>query len=210
MSENPILTRETLLIRLRNSEDQASWKEFVDLYTPLIYRYCQKREITHSDAADISQNVMRKVAGALQNFQYDPEKGKFKAWLFTTVRHSIIDFYRLKARQPIAESTARLIQLMDCSPNQNECDTWEQDYQRQMLAWAMEKIKPEFSQRIWGVFENTALKGQRSVDVAKEVGMSENAIAVAKHRVSKRLKEKIEGVDSERWEQEMVSLNQES
>lgn len=210
MSEDPILTRETLLIRLRNSEDQASWKEFVDLYTPLIYRYCQKREIAHSDAADISQNVMRKVAGALQNFQYDPEKGKFKAWLFTTTRHSIIDFYRQKARQPIAESTARLVQLMDRSPSQNECDTWEQDYQRQMLAWAMEKIKPEFSQRIWGVFEDTALKGRRSVDVAKEVGMSENAIAVAKHRVLKRLKEKIEGVDSEQWEQEMVSLNQES
>lgn len=182
----------------------------MDLYTPLIYRYCQKRELSHSDAADISQNVMRKVAGAMQNFQYDPEKGKFKAWLFTTVRHSIIDFYRHQARQPIITNTAHLVQLMDRSPSQSDYDIWEQDYQRQMLAWALEKIKPEFSQRIWSVFEATALKGQRSVDVAEEIGMSDNAIAVAKHRVLKRLKEKIDGVDSDRWEQEKICTNQES
>ncbi len=101
MSEDPLLTRQTLLIRLRDSADDASWAEFAEIYTPLMVAYCRKRELRHADTSDIVQDVMRSVSLAMQNFEYDPDKGKFKAWLFTAVRHAVGDHFKKKARQPI-------------------------------------------------------------------------------------------------------------
>ena len=100
MVHSEILTRETLLLRLRDQGDQVAWEEFVEIYTPLLYNYCKKRELAHADASDIVQDVMRSVSLAMENFEYDPKKGKFKGWLFTAVRNAISSHFRKKSRRP--------------------------------------------------------------------------------------------------------------
>ena len=60
-----VQTRATLLLRLRDQADDDSWSEFADIYTPLIFGYCQRRELRHADIADITQEVMRSVSIAL-------------------------------------------------------------------------------------------------------------------------------------------------
>ena len=59
--------------------------------------------------------------------------------------------------------------------------------------------------RIWNAFEQTAVRGRAPAEVAEEIGMSKNAIAIAKHRVILRLREKTESVDAERWEGEVIA-----
>ena len=198
-------TRETLLLRLRDVADEDSWAEFAEIYTPLLYAYCQKREIKHADAADIVQEVMKSVAKAMQGFHYDPGKGAFKAWLFTCLRHAIGDHYRKQSRRPITAAETLLVSLIDSEPQKKEVDEWELDYQRQLLAWVIERIKPEFSERIWEVFDQTALQDRDPSEVAKSLGMSTNAVAVAKHRVVKRLRDKAHSIDAQRWEEEMIT-----
>lgn len=203
-------TRQTLLLRLRDRADDASWAEFAEIYTPLLYAYCQKREISHADSADIVQEVMRSVSLAMASFEYDPEKGKFKAWLFTAVRHAVCTHWRKQARSPLSVAETALLQALDSTPDTREEDEWERDYQRQLLAWAMEKIRPEFSERIWGVFEATALEERDAAEVAAETGMSRNAVGIAKFRVLQRLREKARCVDAEQWEREMIENGRKS
>lgn len=198
------LTRETLLLRLRRPEDSESWAEFAEIYTPLIYGYCRKREISHADTADIVQDVMRSISLAMENFEYDPARGKFKGWLFTAVRHAVGRHFRKASRRPLSIAETSILQALDERVDDSHQQEWESDYQRQLLAWALQKVKPEFNPRIWRAFEETALQERLPDEVAHELGMSKNAIAVAKSRVLQRLREKVQSVDAEQWEKEMI------
>src|SRR4051794_5735586 len=91
MAEFP-LTRASLLLRLRDSRDEAAWREFVQLYTPLVYGYARKQGLQDADAADLSQDVLGAVAGAIGRLEYDPNRGAFRNWLFTVVRRKLSDW----------------------------------------------------------------------------------------------------------------------
>jgi len=205
MSLDPLPTRETLILRLRDPEDDASWTEFAEIYTPLLYGYCKERGIQQADAADIVQDVMRSVALAMRRFEYDPKIGKFKGWLFTAVRHAIGRHFKNLNRRPLTPADSQFIEMLESTPEESEQVDWERDYQRELLKWALEKVKPEFAERIWKAFEQTALRGRDPGEVAAEIGMSKNAVAIAKFRVTRRLKEKAESVDAEKWEGEVIA-----
>lgn len=207
MSGNTTLvTRKTLLLRLKDPADQKSWLEFTEIYTPLLFRYCLKRDIRKHDAADIIQDVMRSVCLAMQGFEYDPAKGKFKAWLFTALRHAVGRHFRDRAKRPVTAGDSGFLRMIEETPDEKEIRDWDREYQREILAWAMEKVRPEFAERIWTAFEQTAIHGRRAKEVGAEIDMSDNSVNVAKSRVLKRLREKAQSVDAERWEAEMSSL----
>jgi len=202
---DPLPTRETLILRLRDPEDNASWTEFAEIYTPLLYAYCTKRGIRKVDAADIVQDVMRPVGLAMRSFEYDPEMEKFKAWLFTAIRHAIGRHFKNLKRRPLTAPDSQFIEMLESTPEESEQVDWERDYQRELLKRPLDKMKPEFADRIWNAFQQTAIHGRKPADVADEIGITKNAVAIAKFRVTKRLKEKAESVDAERWEGEVIA-----
>src|SRR5439155_20638678 len=85
-------TRASLLVRLRDPRDEQAWAQFVDLYAPLIYGYARKQGLQDADAADLSQEVFRAIAGAVGRLEYDPARGSFRNWLFTVVRHKLANW----------------------------------------------------------------------------------------------------------------------
>lgn len=198
-------TRATLLIRLRDKTDEASWGEFVEIYTPLLYAYCQKREIKPADIADIVQNVFRSISLAIKGFEYDPTKGRFKAWLFTVLRNAISTHYRKAGRAPVTTRETLLVERIEASPDGAEVADWERDYQLRLLNWGMEKVKTEVSERSWKIFTETALKERSPEEVAVELEMNKNAVTVTKYRVVQKLRQKLHSIDAERWEAEMIS-----
>src|SRR5438067_13664602 len=92
-------TRVSLLVRLRDPQDGAAWAQFVDLYAPLVFGYARKAGLQDADAADLSQDVLGAVAGAVQRLEYDPRRGAFRGWLFTIVRRRLSK-WRRAARRP--------------------------------------------------------------------------------------------------------------
>ncbi len=205
MSEASAKTSETLILRLRDPGDDSSWREFVEIYTPLLYGYCINRGLGAADSADIVQEVMRSVSLAMRSFKYDPAKGKFKGWLFTATRNSISKHFRNQSRRPVTASDTKMLHRIEQTPNADEIDEWETDYQRKLLAWAMEKVKPQFAERIWRAFELTAIEGRDPGAVAETIGMTKNAVAIAKCRVMQRLREKAGSVDADHWEGEIIA-----
>src|SRR4051794_29157890 len=93
-------TRASLLLRLRDPRDEAAWREFVGLYAPLVYGYARKQGLQDADAADLSQEVLGSVAGAVGRLDYDPAKGAFRNWLFTVVRRKLSDWRRGRKNDP--------------------------------------------------------------------------------------------------------------
>ena len=197
-------TRVTLLHRLRNHDDEKSWAEFVEIYTPLLFAYCRKREIKPQEITDIVQEVFRSVSLAMGRFQYDPNKGHFRAWLFTVLRNTIVTYFHKANRAPITSRETQLINRLE-SDEQEEATDWDHDYRLRLLNWAMKKIQPEFSERAWTIFTETALREKSPDEVAKKFGMKNNTVTVTKYRVTQRLRQVIQSVDPERWEQEMAA-----
>ena len=78
-------TRPSLLIRIRNREDQAAWVTFDHIYRPMLYRFAQSRRLGHEDAEDVVQHCMSAIQEHIGRFDYDPDRGRFKAWLRTMV-----------------------------------------------------------------------------------------------------------------------------
>ena len=60
--EEFIPTRTSLLGRLKNWDDQESWKEFFDTYWKMLYSVARRAGLSETDAQDVVQEAIVAVA----------------------------------------------------------------------------------------------------------------------------------------------------
>src|SRR2546426_1004678 len=89
-----LATRQSLLGRLTNWDDQESWRDFFETYWKLIYKVALKAGLDETAAQDIVQETMLSVAKTIKGFRYDPAIGSFKGWLLQITRRRIADYLR--------------------------------------------------------------------------------------------------------------------
>ncbi|MGO9110904.1 MAG: RNA polymerase sigma factor [Thermoguttaceae bacterium] len=186
-------TRPSLLIRIRDSQDALAWNEFVGIYGPLVYWFGRRRGLQDADAADLTQEVLRAVSCAVAQFQYDPDRGGFRRWLFTVTRNELADFVGRAHRGPVGAGDTAMKKFLEQQPVVvDEARLWDEEYQQQILDWAAERVQSEVHESTWQAFWQTAVEGQRAEEVAKRLGMSVGAVYIAKSRVIARLREHVE------------------
>jgi RNA polymerase sigma factor (sigma-70 family) len=81
-----IPTRASLLNRLKDWRDQASWQQFFDIYWKLIYGVARQAGLGDPEAQDVVQETMMAVARHMPGFKYDAVNGQFKTWLLNMTR----------------------------------------------------------------------------------------------------------------------------
>jgi RNA polymerase sigma-70 factor (ECF subfamily) len=96
---DPDSTRHSLLARIRDLKDADAWSEFVEVYTPFVYGFVQRRGLQSADASDVTQDVMRTVFLAVNGFEHEQRKGSFRSWLITIARRRLSDFLSRQNRQ---------------------------------------------------------------------------------------------------------------
>lgn len=195
MADSPN-TRPSLLVRIRDARDGQAWSQFVALYAPLVYGYARKRGLQDADAADLTQDVLRAVAGAAGRLEYDPKRGSFRGWLFTIVRNKLRDFLDARVRQAQGSGDTGAHEMLEQHAAPDE-DVWEREYQQRLFAWAADQIRGEFQDTTWQAFWQTAAEGKSAKEVAMALGMTVAAVYLAKSRVLARLKEQIQQVQDE-------------
>ena len=110
MRDSPV-TQPSLLMGLRNHSDKECWSRFVELYAPLVHRFLRKHGVQDADVADLTQQVLMSVSGAISSFEYDPSTGSFRAWLFTIVQNRLSDFWRQSSVNRGVGGTAAYLRL---------------------------------------------------------------------------------------------------
>jgi RNA polymerase sigma-70 factor (ECF subfamily) len=186
MADSPA-TRASLLVRLRNPRDGGAWAEFVDLYAPLVHRYACKHGLQDADAADLTQDILRTVAGVMPTWKYDPARGSFRGWLFTLARNRLRDHLESCQRREQGSGDTQTQERLEAQPVPEE-DWWEQEYQRQLLFQAGEQIRSAFQEKTWQAFWRTTVDGQSPSETAAELEMTVAAVYLAKSRIMARLK----------------------
>jgi RNA polymerase sigma factor (sigma-70 family) len=191
-------TRYSLVLRLRDRDDEAAWAEFIDVYEPLVYRLARAKGLQDADARDVCQEVFRAVAGAIERWDPDPAKGRFRGWLFRITRNLLVNF--LAAQQhPRGTGSTSVQDMLEAQPvvdPQAEA-AFATEFRRRAFHWAAEQVKKEFTEATWLAFWRTGVEQRPIAAVAAELGLSVGAVYIARSRVISRLRERVEHLTEE-------------
>jgi RNA polymerase sigma-70 factor (ECF subfamily) len=183
----------SLLERVR-ARDPAAWAQLVNLYGPLVYGWCRRAELQPADAADVGQEVFAAVARAIGGFRHDRPGATFRGWLYVITRNKLRD----RAAAPGAVGTGgsdaqrRLAEVHAGQPDEATepgADPEEANGRKALCRRAIECIRGEFEPRTWEAFWRVFVDGQAAADVASALGISANAVYLAKSRVLRRLRD---------------------
>src|SRR5438552_2662791 len=89
-----IPTRQSLLSRLKDWNDQESWKTFFDTYWKLIYTTALKTGLSDAEAQDVVQETLICVSNTMPDFKYRATNRSFKSWLLQLTGWRIHDHLR--------------------------------------------------------------------------------------------------------------------
>jgi RNA polymerase sigma-70 factor (ECF subfamily) len=193
-----IPTRESLLSRLKDWEDDDSWREFFGIYRKLLFSFAIKAGLSAQESEEVVQETVISVAKTIKEFQYDPERCSFKSWLRHLAQKRIADSYRKRARQPQINETARadtprtpVIERM-ADPSTPDLDAlWEEEWKREVLEAAIARVKLQVSGEQYQMFDFYVLKKMPVGKVAAALGTSAGQVYLAKHRISRLIKKEV-------------------
>ena len=183
-------TSTSLLRRLRKPNAEDAWRRFVFLYTPLIYRWARNNGFNSADSSDLVQAVFAKLLVKLPEFEYDPSR-RFRAWLITIVRNQATDYWRRAKFNTLGpEGIAEKIPDSFASEDFLE----EREYRAFLVSRARQLMETEFEPLTWQACWKYVAEGQSAADAGRELGISANAVRVAKCRVLRRLRQELAGL----------------
>jgi RNA polymerase sigma factor (sigma-70 family) len=186
----------SLLEQIRLRPDSATWQRFLDLYLPLIRRWLHHYGVPAHDADDLSQEVLAAVVRDLPAFCHDLRRGALRRWLRTITVNRLRNYWRGRDHRPAviggSSFEEALAQLED--PESRLSHFWDEEHDRHVLRRLLEMIRPDFEPVTWRAFERLVIDGLRTADVAAELGITANAVRIAKSRVLQRLRREAESL----------------
>ena len=184
MNESPE-TRLSLISRLHQSSDADAWSEFVRIYEPLILSIAQRRGLQYADAAEVTQEVLNRVALSITKWEPDPQRGSFRGWLYRVTRNLTIDYLRHHHRWRERMQIADLEEM--ATSNASESQEFRLEYERQLFNWAAGEVKSAFNPDNWQAFWMTAVENKSVEQVARSLDLPRSKVYVARSRVMARI-----------------------
>lgn len=186
-------TRPSLLLRVRNHADDAAWKEFYELYSPLLYRYARAQGLNHVDAEEIQSQCCEAIVRQIGSFEYDRTNGSFKGWLRTMVARRVID--RLRKRREHQLDSAELRQLPDEEDPAD--DVWERQWREQHLRYCVQSIRGQVHEDTWETFRLMLEEGLSVPEVCERIGATPNQVYKSRARMLAMVREKMQYLEAE-------------
>jgi RNA polymerase sigma-70 factor (ECF subfamily) len=198
----PLSTSQSLLGRLLREESPGDWERFDHLYRPLLRSWLARQFLQPADVDDLVQDVLSVVVAKLSEFHHNGRSGAFRAWLRAILVGRTRELWRRRRNRPGDFGHGGLDEVLD-QLEQAESDLarrWDEEHDRFILSQALELIRPEFTPKTWDAFRRYALDGTPPAEVAAELGLTTNAVCIARSRVMRRLREETRDLLDERPE----------
>ncbi len=190
MADTPV----SLLDRLRARPDPQSWDRLVRVYEPFLRRFLRDPAL-RGDADDLLQDILTVLVRELPTFRRR-RAGSFRAWLRTVAVNRVNDWWRKRAHRPAAaggtDAALRLAELAD--PASSLSRQWDAEHDRHVARRLLELLEPEFTPGTWAAFRRQVVDGLSASAAAAELGVSVNAVLLAKSRVLRRLRDEAAGL----------------
>jgi RNA polymerase sigma-70 factor, ECF subfamily len=193
-------TSSSLIVRVA-AHDAEAWRRLVWLYGPLVRSWIRRSRLQQADAEDVFQDVFRAVAQGIDRFKQGRPDGSFRGWLRTITRSKVIDHFRRAEKEPPAAggtSANQRLQQLSTPPDGWDApeDSEESENLRLVRLRGLELIRSEFEDRTWQMFWRVIVEGHKTREVAEDLGVSPDAVRVARWRVLRRLREELGDIET--------------
>ncbi len=179
-------TSVSLLQKLRRPSAPDAWDRLVRLYTPLLFYWARRQGLQETDAADLVQDVLVVLVRKLPEFQYQPGRS-FRGWMRTVLLNTWRDRPRRGAPAPLDSAVQPAVPA--------DVDGLEErEYRLYVLGQALRLMAADFAPATWQACWETVVCGRPAAEVAAELGLSVNAVYLAKSRVLSRLRQDLDGL----------------
>jgi len=201
---HPIATRESLLSRLKDWNDQDSWQVFFKVYWKLIYGQAVKAGLTDVEAQEVVQETLIEISHRIKTFKYDSQTGSFKGWLFRLTRWRIADQFQKRppttipleviASEDDLNGKPADVRTMHVEPS----TSWEQEWKQAIIDTAMGTLRRTVPPKHFQVFDLLVRHQQSVSTVARILKLNRGYVYLVKFRVIARLKKEIARLEKER------------
>ena len=186
----------SLLARVQQSPAESGWRELCELYEPLLRRWLRRYGLSGHEADDLVQDVLVVVTREVSRFEHNARPGAFRGWLRTILVHRLKDYWRKRDRQATpgggTQALARLQELEDDASGLSR--QWDREHDRHVLQRLLARLEPRFNAETFEAFRRVVLGREEPQHVAAELGLSPNAVYIAKSRVLRELRREVEGL----------------
>lgn len=190
-------TNETLLERVKRLDAQEAWREFYNAYWSAILRYARKLGLSDHQAEEVLQETMVALMRQLPDFDYDPQRGRFRNYLLTIVhRRSLAALRRARRAAEMTGSASPhavpVANPSDALPGESSAEdrVSQELWQEAIMEDALERManNPALADGTYAAFHAYAIEGRPAAEVAAEFGIKENALYQIKNRLMRRLR----------------------
>lgn len=178
-----MLTTQVSLLKHMRSGDQAAWERFDAIYRPLLMHYAAKRGLLSTEIEDVVQDCMRQVIEHLQS--YDPQKGRFKAWLKALVNNRITNLFNKKAARPADSGVFERPQTREPTPDDAFDELWEREHLRQ----AVRALERDADPSAFGAFQDHVIGGASVESTCQKWKITPQRLYKIKWRLTQKLRE---------------------
>ena len=194
-------TRQSLLSRLGDWEDQAGWSEFFDTYWRLIYKVARKTGLNDAQAQDVVQNTFIYLTRRMPKFRYDRARGSFKSWLRAVTSSRICVYLRKEKghgelmRDPLPDASSDDAGVSEAwaDPAADVLgEIWQREWEQNLVATAFRRLRTKVSSQQLLIFRLTSVEELPLTQVARSLGVSLPKVYLARHRVGNLFKSEVE------------------
>jgi len=200
--EQILQTRQSLISRLKDHQDDESWQDFFNTYWKLIYTFALRSGLQDAEAQDVVQETVISVAKHMPDFKYDRSRGSFKSWLLRLTSWRIADQHRKRKREaavmePVergGESTPWIAKVPDpANPGER---IWEEEWERNLTEAALQQLKTKVKPKQYQIFDFYVLKRWPVRKVTATLGVSVGQVYLVRHRLTNLLKKEIRALEN--------------
>jgi RNA polymerase sigma-70 factor, ECF subfamily len=188
-------TRGSIIVGV-SQNDPERWREFDNIYTPILFAYLRKQGLKDSDVKDVIQDVFVKLLRKIQT--YDSARCRFRTWLFKVAQHTLIDHARRRATHKKAmEGWA--VQMLKAGPSDSVKmeRQWNMIHREKILAYALKVVRARVSSKAWACFDQRLLGNRPAALIAAELKIERNAVYVHACRVMKLVRDVCDEFDED-------------
>lgn len=203
-ADEPLPTRGSLLERVKNLTDHASWSEFERNYRGLLTGVARRSGLTEQETKEVVQETFITVARKMSEFRYEPGKDSFKGWLLQILRWRIVDQVRRRAAGRSAEPESLAERLSDSAnssphaipacivdPRDEFESIWNAEWEEHILKQALARVKRQANPEQYAIYHLRHIEQRTIAEVRTALGVGAAAIYLASHRVGALVKKEL-------------------
>jgi RNA polymerase sigma-70 factor, ECF subfamily len=188
---NPTDHTSSSLLRRALAREQDAWERLVGLYSPLVHHWCRQWGIAEHEVADVTQEVFAAVVSSLGQFRPDQPGTTFRGWMRGITRHKLLHLASHRGDAAVGGTDAQVrLQQVPAPADEVELSENPADvsglYER-----ALRLVQHQVEDRTWKAFWKATVESRTTAEVAAELGITPNAVRLAKSHVLRRLREEM-------------------